>query len=295
MKIACIGEAMIELAMDGDHAQVGFAGDTLNTAIYLKRCIGKETEVSFVTALGTDEFSRRMMAFMQSEEITMASISQMEGKLPGVYSISTDAMGERSFHYWRETSAARMLFQSAGKISFAVLDRFDVIYFSGITLAILPPNVRDGFLNYLERFRHSGRVAFDSNYRPKLWENIDAARHYISAAWNVAEICLPSADDEMALYGDQNDGAIVQRLQVSGPKFGALKRGERGPLGLSSEGSANYESPPSVVDTTAAGDSFNGAFLADFLTNGDEQEALVQGHKMALRVIAHRGAIIPKN
>ena len=36
-RIACIGEAMIELSMDGDQAHLAVAGDTLNTAIYLKR------------------------------------------------------------------------------------------------------------------------------------------------------------------------------------------------------------------------------------------------------------------
>ena len=33
MKIAAIGEAMIEMSITGDQAQLGVAGDTLNTAI----------------------------------------------------------------------------------------------------------------------------------------------------------------------------------------------------------------------------------------------------------------------
>ena len=38
-RVACIGECMVELTLPDDAAaaRVGFAGDTLNTAVYLKR------------------------------------------------------------------------------------------------------------------------------------------------------------------------------------------------------------------------------------------------------------------
>jgi 2-dehydro-3-deoxygluconokinase len=42
---------MVELAMQGDAAQVGVAGDTLNTAIYLQRS-APDFEVDYVTRLG---------------------------------------------------------------------------------------------------------------------------------------------------------------------------------------------------------------------------------------------------
>ena len=62
--IACIGEAMIELSMAGDDAQLGVAGDTLNTAIYLHRAAPGIT-VDYVTCLGDDPFSARIHDFIE--------------------------------------------------------------------------------------------------------------------------------------------------------------------------------------------------------------------------------------
>ena len=62
-RIACIGEVMIELIDDGhDRLQMNVAGDTFNTAVYLKRMLGNSPiSVSYVTALGTDRLSKKIL------------------------------------------------------------------------------------------------------------------------------------------------------------------------------------------------------------------------------------------
>ena len=59
-RIACIGEAMIELSTEGDQAHLAVAGDTLNTAIYLKRS-SPDITVDYVTCLGQDMFSNHIV------------------------------------------------------------------------------------------------------------------------------------------------------------------------------------------------------------------------------------------
>ena len=49
-----------------------------------------------------------------------------------------------------------------------------------------------------------------------------------------------------------------------------------------------------MVDTTAAGDSFNAGYLSAVLNNKTEADALKSGHDCAMRVISHPGAIVPK-
>ena len=51
-----------------------------------------------------------------------------------------------------------------------------------------------------------------------------------------------------------------------------------------------------VVDTTAAGDSFNGAFLALFNNNKNIQieDNILKSHSITREVIKHKGAIISK-
>ena len=141
VRIACIGECMIELKqidLVQGAARLGFAGDTLNTTFYLAR-LG--CDVSYITNLGTDAFSTQMPHRFAAEGINYSLIGRHDTRLPGLYAIETDPGGERSFRYRREDSAAQTLFSRVGA-SLADLKKFDVIYMSGITLAILPPEVR---------------------------------------------------------------------------------------------------------------------------------------------------------
>ena len=288
-RVACVGEAMIELNIDNPGRQIGFAGDTLNTAIYLARSAGDAAEVEFVSRIGRDAMSDRMAQFIRSEGVGTSQLVRHPDRLPGVYAIAVDAQGERSFSYWRNQSAARTLFEDG----FAQLDGFDTIYLSGITLAILPPEVRRSLLAHLAA--HPAQIVFDSNYRPRLWESPEVARATTEAAWRVADIGLPSIDDEMALFGDTDEAAALTRLRSYGLTRGALKRGAKGPLPLNPTVSTTHPYPgaPTVVDTTAAGDSFNGAYLAALITGKTEEAALRAGHDMAIRVIGQPGAIIP--
>jgi len=304
MSIACIGEAMVELSLGDsieDAANIGYAGDTLNTAIYLKRCLGEAVQVCYVSALGDDPLSNRMIDFMHSESLVSTHIERRAGRLPGLYAINTDNAGERTFSYWRSESAARSLFQQDDGLDFSVLDNFDILYLSAITLAILPSKVRIALIDKLKFLRDTAakRIVFDSNFRPVLWENLDTARLTVAAAWQACSIALPSIDDEMQLFGDATETDVITRLRQYGIRNGALKRGEQGPFSLS-EGQEQKTFTSAVdkiqgVDTTAAGDSFNAAYLAAILDGRTEYEALQAGHGLACKVIGHRGAIIPPN
>jgi len=296
MKIACIGEVMIELSLMGGskEALVGVAGDTFNTAVYLKRTAAKH-DVSYLTVLGTDSFSDQIIERIAAENIGVDSIARTPDRVPGLYAINTDANGERSFTYWRDQAAARLLFSDATGPTLNDLTSFDVLYYSAITLAILPPQTRDRFLALLMEFRAmpGKQVAFDSNYRPRLWSSQSEAQQYIAEAWRQCDIALPSVDDEMDLFNDVDEDAALQRLQQYGLHRGALKRGASGPLDLADPASSPVCSPvDKVVDSTAAGDSFNGAYLARLLDGATSQEAALAGHECASHVVQHRGAIV---
>jgi 2-dehydro-3-deoxygluconokinase len=283
-RIACIGEAMIELSLAGEDAQVGVAGDTLNTAIYLHRC-APDMQVDYLTCLGDDPFSNRIQTFIADQGVGTGAIQTIKGASPGLYAITTTPEGERSFTYWREAAAARKLFANH---DFNVLAGYDAIYLSGISLAILPHDVRRALIAYLDT--SPLRVIYDSNYRPRLWDSVEHARQITATMWTRADIALPSIDDEMVLFDETADD-VTARFQLHRGQ-GALKRGPEGPMSIGSLVAQTYPPAPKVIDTTAAGDSFNGGYLAAVLSGHSQAEALMAGHMLAAQVVQHRGAII---
>lgn len=298
--VVCAGEAMVELAIDRDtpaRASLGIAGDTLNTAVYLARGLraaGSERAVSYATCVGTDDFSDRLVALLDAEGIGTSLVGRLDDRLPGLYAISTDEQGERSFSYWREQSAARRLFQAGVAPSLDELADADMLYLSAITLAILSAEAREALFDWIGHWRAQGgkRFAFDSNFRPRLWPSLEVARQATTRAWTLCDIALPSLDDEQALYGDADEAAVIDRLRACGVQRGALKRGAAGPRCFQGLDRGRRFAPAErVVDSTAAGDSFNGAYLAQLLSSDDSGLALDAGHACAARVVGFAGAI----
>ena len=295
MKVASIGECMIEFsaARDGLFAR-GFGGDTLNTAVYLSR-LGIDT--AYVTALGDDALSEAMLAAWQAEGINTDEVLRVPGRVPGLYMIERDARGERSFLYWRDRAPARELFDRADDAALERLSCFDWLYLSGISLSLYGETGRARLRELLiAARRNGGRIAFDGNYRPRGWSDADAARRAFNAILPLVDLALPTLEDEQALFGDADGAACAARLKAHGIGEIVVKRG---PLGCLIEASGRrLEIPPPLVvqpvDTTAAGDSFNAAYLAARICGAPPERAAQAGHCLASAVIMSPGAVIAR-
>ncbi|WP_070968853.1 sugar kinase [Vibrio sonorensis] len=299
-RVAIIGECMVELTKVDGKLKQGFGGDTLNTAVYLSRLTRDHgVDTRYITGLGRDPFSADMLRSWQEEGINTQSVHRSKDKLPGLYAIETDASGERQFFYWRNMSAARFWLEEACPDQVAdELTDCQLIYLSGISLAILPEASRRKLFALLAECRQKGCViAFDNNYRPALWDCPATAQSNYREMLALTDIAFLTFDDDKLLWGDEREQQSIVRAQILGVKEVVVKRGAEPcyiALGdnLSEVAAQTVEN---VVDTTAAGDSFSAGYLAKRLLGGTVEQAGQSGHSLAANVIQHRGAIIPQS
>jgi 2-dehydro-3-deoxygluconokinase len=290
---ASIGECMIELsAGSGADWRMGFAGDTFNTAWYVRAILPKAKRVAYVTGLGDDPFSDKMRKFFAEAGVETDRIRKVAGRRPGIYAITLDK-AERSFTYWRGESAARSLADDAAWLKRALGDA-DMLYFSGITLAILAPPKRQRLMKSLAAARKAGAtIAFDPNYRPVLWPSKKEARGAVEAAFAISDIALPTFSDAEVLFGDRSVEATMRRLTDSGVEEFVIKNGEKPAVvfGDGKHGKVPPMRPKRMVDTTGAGDSFSGAYLAGRILKLDPFSAARLGHLVAAEVVGVHGAL----
>ncbi|MDM4767319.1 sugar kinase [Pelomonas sp. SE-A7] len=297
-KVALLGECMLELQGQAFGAMnQTFGGDTLNTAVYLSRC-GSGLEVCYATGLGEDSLSTGLIQRWQTENLDCSLVRRIAGRMPGLYLIEVDERGERSFSYWRDTSAAKAYFETAATPLEEREAEWDCLYLSGISLAILPPAGRERVFALMQRLRQRGaQVVFDNNYRPRLWPDIAVARECFARAFELATLALLTADDHQALLGlPRVDEAVALAKQLPAPEL-VIKRGAQ-PTLLRAPGQdwteVATERVERVVDTTAAGDSFAAGYLSRRLAGAPAVEAAAFANRLAARVIQHRGALIPR-
>lgn len=285
---------MLELSQDGSSQggsgwRLAYGGDTLNTAIHLART-GVDT--AYLTALGTDPFSANLKARWQAEGLDTSLVLADPARNPGLYAITCDEAGERSFTYWRGESAARRLFDCDGiEAALASAEHADLLAFSLVSLAVLPDDGRKALLALAARVREcGGRVAFDGNYRPRLWPDCETARAARDAAIAVANIGLPTLEDETMLSGEADAAAVAAHWQSLGCTETVVKLGAQG-CRLPDGQIVAPERVLAPVDTSGAGDAFNAAYLAARLRGEAPAQAAIAGHALAGWTIMRRGAI----
>ena len=294
MKILSIGECMAEFSPDEQLGKfnLGFAGDTFNTAWYIANNHA-DVNSAYFSKVGDDELSDQMLKFMSDNQVDTTYIETVAGSTIGLYLISL-VNGERTFSYWRNKSAATFLGQNVVDVGNA-MKKQDMIYFSGITLAILDQNSRENLFSCLKSARRAGKkIAFDPNLRPKLWNDKKEMCDVIMAGANLSDIILPSFEDEATWFSDADPMSTLARYQNVGAETVVVKNAGDPVSFWSQHGTGTYlvESVEKIIDSTAAGDSFNAEILVGLLREIPLADAINNGANLAKKVLMGQGALV---
>jgi 2-dehydro-3-deoxygluconokinase len=294
MKILSIGECMAEFSPDEQLGKfnLGFAGDTFNTAWYIANNHA-DVNSAYFSKVGDDELSDQMLKFMSDNQVDTRYITTVAGSTIGLYLISL-VNGERTFSYWRNKSAATFLGQNVDDVGNA-MKKQDMIYFSGITLAILDHNSRKNLFSCLKSARRAGKkIAFDPNLRPKLWNDKKEMCDVIMAGANLSDIILPSFEDEATWFSDADPLSTLARYQNVGAETVVVKNAGDPVSFWSQHGTGTYlvESVEKIIDSTAAGDSFNAEILVGLLREIPLADAINNAANLAKKVLMGQGALV---
>ena len=287
--IVCLGEPLLEFnqVAGQDHFLRGHGGDTSNCAIAAAR---QGASVGYVTAVGKDDFGDSFMELWRREAVDVSRVMRSPDAHTGIYFVSHGKTGH-SFSYFRAGSAASRL--KPQDIPEDYIGRANILHVSGLSQAI-SDSACDAVFRAIDIARDNQvKVSYDTNLRLKLWP-LERARAIIHAAMSQCDIALPGLDDARQLTGLQDADAIVDFYLGLGASVVALTLGAEGTLVATGDKRQRLSGRAvKPVDATAAGDTFDGAFLSELTRGENPFEAAMHANAAAALSTQGFGAVAP--
>ena len=293
IKICAIGECMMELTnAKMELYSQSIAGDTLNFTSYLDK---KIFDTSYFTAVGTSEISKRVISFLKKQKIKTNLVSQIDSHEIGLYLIENSKVGEKIFYYWRDNSAAKFFFNNQNiKECKNQLQKFQYVYFSGITLSLFENHNFVNFISILELLKKKQiKIIFDFNIRIKRWSK-KKLFSYFSKTLPFVDILFASGEDLNFLKGKASLKIFTNLIQKYNIKHGIYRNNAR--LNYSFYKDERYfiknKIKNKVVDTSGAGDGYNATYISKFIKFNDPQKALHAASEIGAKIVMKKGAIV---
>ena len=286
--ILCLGEPMLEFNQqpDGNYLP-GHGGDTSNAAIAAAR---QDARVGMITHLGTDAFGKSFLDLWTGEGVDTSTVQQVTDAHTGVYFVTHGPDGHE-FSYLRAGSAASRM--GPDDLPVAALQEAKILHVSAISQAI-SNTAADAVFEAIRVVKEAGgRVSYDTNLRLKLWP-LDRARAVTHAAVAQSDIVLPGLDDAQQLTGLTDPDDIASFYLDLGARIVALTLGADGALVATRETRKRVAGRKvEAIDATAAGDTFDGAFLARLVAGDDPFAAARYANAAAALTTLGYGAVAP--
>ncbi len=287
-EILCLGEPLFEFNQQPDGRYLpGHGGDTSNCAIAAAR---QGASVGFIAHIGADMFGSSFLHLWSAEGIDTSTVKQVSDAHTGVYFVTHGANGHE-FSYLRADSASSRM--GPEDLPVKALRSAGILHVSGISQAISTV-AADAVFAAIEIVKGAGgRVSYDTNLRLGLWP-LERARAVTHAAMTRCDIALPGLDDALHLTGLSDPDAIADFYLKLGAEMVALTLGTGGTLVATPDERRRIKVRQlQAIDATAAGDTFDGAFLARIVAGDDAFQAACYANAAAALSTQGYGAVAP--
>jgi ribokinase len=215
-------------------------------------------EVTFVARVGDDGFGEAAVSGLQREGADVRHVSRDPDQATGIALIVVDADGENAISV--APGANAFLSPDDVEAARSAIDAADVLL-----MQLETP---------LPAVERAAAIAAAAGVRVVL--NPAPARPLDGSLLGLVDVLTPNQGESSFLTGEPESEAAASRLRDRGVRTVVITLGARGALTLSADGRSSTPGfPVSAVDSTAAGDAFNG-FLAVALGEGLEMASAVR-------------------
>lgn len=268
-KLYSIGELLI------DFQSVG-TGSLKETSQFVKNAGGAPANVCvqavklgqnavYLTQVGNDGFGEFLIDTLKGEGVDATYIKKADKYDTSLAFVSFKEGGEREFSFFR--SAAADLYFTPEDFKDVVFSENDYLEFGSV--ALKTKTAKDTHISLIERARAAGAtVCFDPNLRFNLWEDKAELKEVVLQFSKYADV-IKVGEDEIEFITGLTGEAAAKSLFTGTLKVLLLTNGGKGAKIYLADGRKFSCDGFKVkaVDTTGAGDSFFGGFIAGMMEN----------------------------
>lgn len=261
-KVWVLGDAVVDLLPESEGRLLRCPGGApANVAVGIARLGG---DSGFIGRVGDDPFGRFMRHTLQQEQV---DVSHM--RLDGQHRTSTVVVDP--------TIRGTYLYLYGAPQRGPVLAEEDLPQFTAnqwlhvCSIALSAEPSRSTTFSAMESIKHAGgRVSFDPNIRPDLWQDQELLHACLDRALRLANV-VKLSEEELVFISGSDDlaygiASVTERYQ---PELLLVTRGKAGVLAAFQQQFTHFSAKPVVsVDTTGAGDAFVAGLLASLAANG---------------------------
>ncbi|MGN0483248.1 MAG: PfkB family carbohydrate kinase [Lachnospiraceae bacterium] len=291
--VVALGELLIDFTENGESGQGNLlleanpGGAPCNVLAMLNR-LGKKT--AFIGKVGKDSFGEMLTEIVRQSGTDVTNLVSDEKVHTTLAFVHTMPDGDRDFSFYRNPGADMMLRKD--EIKEEIIRSGKIFHFG--TLSSTHEEVREATRYAIDVAKENGLlISFDPNLREPLWDSLEDARREIAYGMSKCDI-LKISDNEMEFMtgtDDYTEGVRILRQSYDIPLILVT---------CGKDGSRAYykdlivEAAPflqkGTIETTGAGDTFEGCVLSYVLDKGLND--LTEENLREMLMFANAGASI---